>query len=102
MKVPFVLCGGTIALRRKCGRNPGRMDRLIRHESFRALEETSMRPIAIIVAAVALAGTVGACADPYYGYRTRTYAYSSDYYYPGYYSSAPVHYSNGPYYASPY
>jgi len=61
-----------------------------------------MRQVGILLAAIVLAGTVGACADPYYGYRTRTYAYSSDAYYPRYYSSAPVYYSNGPYYASPY
>jgi hypothetical protein len=59
-----------------------------------------MRQVAILVAAAALAGTVGACADPYYGYRTRTYAYSSDYYYPNYYyPSRPVYYSTAtPYY----
>ena len=59
-----------------------------------------MRQVGIIIAAAVLAGTVGACADPYYGYRTRTYAYTSDYYYPGYYSSRPVYYgySYGPSY----
>jgi len=52
-----------------------------------------MRQVGIIIAAAVLAGTVGACADPYYGYRTRTYAYTSDYYYPGYYyQSQPVYY----------
>lgn len=69
-----------------------------------------MRQVGILLAAVVLAGTVGACADPHYGYRTRTYAYSSDYYYPNYYSSRPVYYSSAPvyysappaYYGSPY
>jgi hypothetical protein len=71
-----------------------------------------MRQVGILLAAVVLAGTVGACADPYYGYRTRTYAYTSDAYYPNYpnyssrpvyYSSAPVYYSAPPaYYGSPY
>jgi hypothetical protein len=56
-----------------------------------------MRQVGFIVAAAVLAATVGACADPYYGYRTRTYAYSSDYYYPNYYySSRPVYYSSRP------
>jgi hypothetical protein len=53
-----------------------------------------MRPVALVFAAAALAGTVGACAGPYYP--TRTYAYSSDYYYPNYYSSRPVYYSTAP------
>ena len=49
-----------------------------------------MRQVGIIIAAAVLAGTVGACADPY---RYRTYAYTSDYYYPGYYyQSRPVYY----------
>jgi hypothetical protein len=62
-----------------------------------------MRQVGILLAAVVLAGTVGACADPYYGYRTRTYAYTSDYYYPTYYSSRPVYYSSAPvYYGYPY
>jgi len=63
-----------------------------------------MRQVGIIVAAAVLAATVGACADPYYGYRSRTYAYSSDYYYPNYYSSRPVYYSSAPVYysSSPY
>jgi len=63
-----------------------------------------MRQVGIIVAAAVLAATVGACADPYYGYRSRTYAYSSDYYYPTYYSSRPVYYSSAPVYysSSPY
>jgi hypothetical protein len=60
-----------------------------------------MRQVGIIVAAIVLAATVGACADPYYGYH-RTYAYTSDAYYPRYYAPAPVYYSNGPYYAAPY
>jgi|SwirhisoilCB2_FD_contig_31_19067821_length_371_multi_1_in_0_out_0_2 hypothetical protein len=61
-----------------------------------------MRQVGILLAAVVLAGTVGACADPYYGYRTRTYAYTSDYYYPNYYSSRPVYYSSAPvYYSTP-
>ena len=59
-----------------------------------------MRQVGILVAAAVLAATVGACADPYYGYRTRTYAYSSDYYYPNYYSSRPVYYSSAPIYSS--
>ena len=59
-----------------------------------------MRQVGIIVAAAVLAATVGACADPYYGYRSRTYAYSSDYYYPTYYSSRPVYYSSQPVYYS--
>jgi hypothetical protein len=61
-----------------------------------------MRQVGIIVAAALLAATVGACADPYYGYRSRTYAYTSDYNYPNYaYSSRPVYYSSAPvYYAS--
>jgi hypothetical protein len=67
-----------------------------------------MRQVGIIVAAAVLAATVGACADPYYGSRSRTYAYTSDYYYPNYYyssrpvyySSAPVYYSSRPYYGS--
>ena len=58
-----------------------------------------MRQVGIVIAAALLAATVGACADPYYGYRTRTYAYTSDYYYPNYYYSSPtVYYSSGPYY----
>jgi hypothetical protein len=68
-----------------------------------------MRQVGIIVAAAVLAATVGACADPYYGYRTRSYAYTSDYYTPNYYapnyyySSRPVYYSSAPvYYSSPY
>ena len=63
-----------------------------------------MRQVGIIVAAAVLAATVGACADPSYGYRSRTYAYSSDYYYPTYYSSRPVYYSSAPVYysSSPY
>jgi len=65
-----------------------------------------MRQVGIIVAAALLAATVGACADPYYGYRTRTYAYTSDAYYyptqPVYYSSGPVYYSSRPYYNSSY
>ncbi|MBS0526842.1 MAG: hypothetical protein JSS04_24660 [Proteobacteria bacterium] len=52
-----------------------------------------MRQVGIVVAAIVLAGTVGACADPYYGYH-RTYAYTSDYYAPGYYT-------RGYYYAPP-
>jgi len=59
-----------------------------------------MRQVGIIVAAAVLAATVGACADPYYGYRSRTYAYTSDYYYPTYYSSRPVYYSSQPVYYS--
>jgi hypothetical protein len=59
-----------------------------------------MRQVGILVAAAVLAGTVGACADPYYGYRTRTYAYTSDYYSPTYYSSRPVYYSSAPVYYS--
>ena len=59
-----------------------------------------MRQVGILVAAAVLAATVGSCADPYYGYRTRTYAYSSDYYYPNYYSSRPVYYSSAPVYYS--
>jgi hypothetical protein len=59
-----------------------------------------MRQVGIIIAAAVLAGTVGACADPYYGYRTRTYAYTSDYYYPGYYQSRPVYYGYGYTYGS--
>lgn len=51
-----------------------------------------MRQVGIVVAAIVLAGTVGACADPYYGYRS--YAYTSDYYAPGYYN-------RGYYYAPP-
>ena len=57
-----------------------------------------MRQVGILLAAVVLAGTVGACADPYYGSRTRTYAYTSDAYYPNYYSSRPVYYSSAPVY----
>lgn len=63
-----------------------------------------MRQVGILLAAVVLAGSVGACADPYYGYRNRTYAYTSDAYYPNYYSSRPVYYSTAPapvYYSSP-
>ena len=61
-----------------------------------------MRQVGILLAAVVLAGTVGACADPYYGYRNRTYAYTSDAYYPNYYSSRPVYYSSAPtYYSAP-
>lgn len=61
-----------------------------------------MRQVGILLAAVVLAATVGACADPYYGYH-RTYAYTSDAY-PGYYAPAPapVYYTPSPYYASPY
>lgn len=55
-----------------------------------------MRQVGIVVAAIVLAGTVGACADPYYGYRTRTYAYTSDYYAPSYY--APGYYAPSYYY----
>jgi len=64
-----------------------------------------MRQVGILLAAVVLAGTVGACADPYYGYRNRTFAYTSDAYYPNYYSSRPVYYSSAPapvYYGNPY
>lgn len=57
-----------------------------------------MRQVGIVVAAIVLAGTVGACADPYYGYR-RSYAYTSDSYAPNYY--APNYYSRGYYYAPP-
>ena len=53
-----------------------------------------MRQVGIVVAAIVLAGTVGACADPYYGYPHRSYAYTSDYYAPGYY--APTYYSPPP------
>ena len=60
-----------------------------------------MRQVGILLAAIVLAGTVGACADPYYGYH-RSYAYTSDAYYPRYYAPAPVYYSPSPYYASPY
>ena len=59
-----------------------------------------MRQVGILLAAVVLAGTVSACADPYYSGYHRTYAYTSDAYYPRYYAPAPVYYS--PYYASPY
>jgi hypothetical protein len=52
-----------------------------------------MRQVGIVVAAIVLAATVGACADPYYGYH-RGYAYTSDYY-------APNYYSRGYYYAPP-
>jgi hypothetical protein len=55
-----------------------------------------MRQLGILVAAVVLAGTVGACVDPYYR-PYRSYAYSSDYYYPDYYSGRPVYYSSRPY-----
>ena len=59
-----------------------------------------MKQVGIIIAAAVLAGTVGACAGPYYGSPYRTYAYTSDYYYPGYYyQSQPVYYgSYGSYY----
>ena len=60
-----------------------------------------MRQVAIVIAAAVLAGTVGACADPYYGYRYRTYAYTSDYYAPGYYyapAPAPTYYGTWDYY----
>lgn len=62
-----------------------------------------MKQVGILLAAVVLASTVGACADPYYGYRTRTYAYSSDAYYPNYYSNRPVYYSTPApvYYSAP-
>ena len=64
-----------------------------------------MRKVGILLAAIVLAGTVSACADPYYGYN-RSYAYTSDAYYPRSYAPAPVYYSSGPYYspayASPY
>jgi len=63
-----------------------------------------MRQVGILLAAVVLAGTVGACADPYYGYRNRTYAYTSDAYYPTTYSPRPVYYSTTPapvYYSAP-
>jgi hypothetical protein len=66
----------------------------------RALQEATMRQVGILLAAIVLAGTVSACADPYYYHRT--YAYTSDAYYPGYYTPAPVYYSPSPYYASPY
>ena len=59
-----------------------------------------MRQVGILLAAVVLAGTVSACADPYYYGPRRTYAYTSDAYYPRYYAPAPAYYS--PYYASPY
>jgi hypothetical protein len=52
-----------------------------------------MRQVGIVVAAIVLAATVGACADPYYGYH-RSYAYTTDYY-------APNYYSRGYYYAPP-
>lgn len=57
-----------------------------------------MRQVGIVVAAVVLAATVGACADPYYGYRTRTYAYTSDYYAPGYYAAPGYYYAPTPRY----
>src|SRR6478609_6704167 len=99
MKVPRV-CGRTIALGQDCGRNLLRSHTV---ESGTQLQETIMRQVGILVAAALLAATVGACADPYYGYRTRTYAYTSDAYYPTYYSSRPVYYSSQPvYYSSPY
>lgn len=66
-----------------------------------------MRQVGIVVAAIVLAGTVGACADPYYGYRQRTYAYTSDYYAPNYYSRGysyapppPAYYGRPAYYGS--
>jgi hypothetical protein len=55
-----------------------------------------MRQVGIVVAAAVLAATVGACASPHYGHRT--YAYSSDYYYPNYYYSSPSYYSSRPVY----
>ena len=65
-----------------------------------------MRQVGIVVAAIVLAGTVGGCADPYYGYRS--YAYTSDYYAPNYYSRgyyappptyyAPAYYGRWDYY----
>jgi hypothetical protein len=58
-----------------------------------------MRQVAIVVVAAVLAATVGACADPYYGYH-RSYAYTSDYYYPNYYYGRPVYYSSAPYYGT--
>ncbi|HEY4169571.1 MAG TPA: hypothetical protein VGM96_22465 [Reyranella sp.] len=64
-----------------------------------------MRQVGILLAAIVLAGTVSACADPYYYGPRRTYAYTSDAYYPRYYAPAPVYYSSrpySPYYASPY
>ena len=57
-----------------------------------------MRQVGILLAAIVLAGTVSACADPYYGYN-RSYAYTSDAYYPRSYAPAPVYYSSGPYYS---
>jgi hypothetical protein len=67
-----------------------------------SLQETTMRQVGIVVAAIVLAGTVGACADPYYGYRSRSYAYTSDYYAPNYYSRgyyyAPAYYDRWDYY----
>jgi len=60
-----------------------------------------MRQVGIVVAAIVLAGTVGACADPYYGYRNRSYAYTSDYYAPGYYTAPAYYTAPGYYYAPP-
>ncbi len=60
-----------------------------------------MRQVGILLAAVVLASTVSACADPYYYGYPRSYAYTSDAYYPRYYAPAPAYYSS-PYYASPY
>ena len=57
-----------------------------------------MRQVGIVVAAIVLAGTVGACADPYYGYRYRSYAYTSDYYAPGYYAAPGYYYAPPPRY----
>jgi hypothetical protein len=57
-----------------------------------------MRQVGIVVAAIVLAGTVGACADPYYGYRYRSYAYTSDYYAPGYYTAPGYYYAPPPRY----
>jgi len=63
-----------------------------------------MRQVGFVVAAIVLAGTVGGCADPYYGYH-RSYAYTSDYYAPnyysrGYYAPPPAYYGRPAYYGS--
>ena len=55
-----------------------------------------MKAVSCIVAAIALAGSVGGCAYDYYSYPR--YGYSQGYYYPSSYS----YYTYGPSYAYAY
>jgi hypothetical protein len=62
-----------------------------------------MKALSCIVAAAALAGSLGGCAYDYYSYPR--YGYSQGYYYPSsytYYPSSYTYYSTGPSYAYAY